>query len=161
LSKTVSETTGLLWNHSYAMGTMMAARGIQFPRFTGTELSDLIAHLYFSSFLGREGDAARGAAVFSAKGCAECHKSGKAGAPDLAAVLAQVDRSRLASAMWNHAPQMYRLMADQAPFWPKFEPGEMRDLEAYLRGLADARGTAIVIELDKRRRASQSGTVVR
>jgi hypothetical protein len=38
--------------------------------------------------------------------------------------------------MWNHAPQMHRLMAEKAPFWPKFEPGEMRDLVAYLRRLA-------------------------
>lgn len=161
LSKTVSETTGLLWNHSYAMGTMMAARNIQFPLFTVNELSDLIAHLYFSSFLGRKGDAARGAAVFSAKGCADCHKSGKGGAPDLAAVLGQVERAKLASAMWNHAPQMYRLMGDQANVWPKFEPGEMRDLEAYLRGFADARAAASAVALDKGRRTPQSGAVVR
>jgi len=138
LSKTVSETTGLLWNHSYAMGAMMAARGVPFPRFTGSELSDLIAHLYFRGYVGQEGDAARGAAVFIAKGCVACHGTGVAGAPDLAAVLPRTDRAGLASAMWNHAPQMHRLMAEKAPFWPKFEPGEMRDLAAYLRSLASA-----------------------
>jgi hypothetical protein len=31
-------------------------------------------------------------------------------------------------------------MAEKAPFWPKFEPGEMRDLVAYLRGLARPSG---------------------
>jgi cytochrome c2/cytochrome c5 len=47
LSKTASEITGLLWNHSYAMGATMAARGVPFPRFSGSELSDLVAYLYF------------------------------------------------------------------------------------------------------------------
>jgi cytochrome c551/c552 len=141
LSKTVSEITGLLWNHSYVMGETMAARGIPFPMFSGTEFPDLIAHLYFRGYVGQEGNAARGSAVFAAKGCAECHATGVAGAPDLGAVLKRTDRAALASAMWNHAPQMHRLMAEKAPFWPKFEPGEMRDLAAYLRSLTSASST--------------------
>jgi hypothetical protein len=74
--------------------------------------------------------------VFAEKGCAACHKAGVGGAPDLSALLKRTDRADLASAMWNHAPQMHRLMAEKAPFWPKFEPGEMRSLVAYLRSLA-------------------------
>jgi cytochrome c551/c552 len=136
LSKTASEITGLLWNHSYAMGATMAARGVPFPRFRGNELSDLVAYLYFRGYLGQQGDAAIGAAVFKRKGCASCHGAGIAGAPDLAVVIDRTDRPALASAMWNHAPQMHRLMAEKAPFWPKFEPGEMRDLVAYLRRVA-------------------------
>jgi len=136
LSKTASEIAGLLWNHSYAMGTEMAARGVPFPRFEDGELSDLIAYLYFRGYLGEDGDPRRGLSVFNAKGCAGCHSGGVEGAPDLAKVLPQTDRAGLASAMWNHAPQMHRLMAEKAPFWPKFEPGEMRNLVAYLRSLS-------------------------
>lgn len=142
-SKTVSEFAGLLWNHSYAMGTVMAASGVQFPHFEGNELADLIAYLYFRGYLGEEGDPKRGAAVYTSKSCAMCHESGVGGAPDLAAVIQRTDRAGLASAMWNHAPQMHRLMAERAPFWPKFEPGEMGHLVAYLRSLArpgDAKG---------------------
>ena len=146
LSKTVSETTGLLWNHSYAMGATMSARGIAFPRFAGSELSDLVAYLYFRGYLGQEGDAKQGAKVFVDKGCAGCHRTGLAGAPDLSTVLKRTDRAGLASAMWNHAPQMHRLMAEKAPFWPKFEPGEMRDLAAYLRSLVPASSTAKAVE---------------
>lgn len=135
LSKTASEITGLLWNHSYAMGEQMAARNVSFPVFEGNQLADLIAHLYFRGYLGVEGDPSRGATVFREKGCADCHQAGVGGAPDLAGVLEQTDRAALASAMWNHAPQMHRLMAEKAPFWPKFEPGEMRNLVAYLRSL--------------------------
>jgi cytochrome c2 len=142
LSKTASEIAGLLWNHSYAMGKEMAARGVPFPRFEDTELSDLIAYLYFRGYLGEDGDPKRGLAVFTAKGCAGCHGGGVEGAPDLAKVLVQTDRAGLASAMWNHAPQMHRLMAEKAPFWPKFEPGEMRNLVAYLRSVSPPSGSA-------------------
>ncbi len=135
LSKTGSEITGLLWNHSYAMVASMEARGVSFPRFEGSELSDLIAYLYFRGYLGEQGDPKRGSAVFEAKGCAGCHKTAVGGAPDLSTLLKRTDRADLASAMWNHAPQMHRLMAEKGPFWPKFEPGEMRNLVAYLRSL--------------------------
>jgi len=138
LSKTASEISGLLWNHSYAMEGEMAARGVTFPRFADNELSDLIAYLYFLGYVGGEGDAARGAVVFREKGCATCHAAGSARAPDLAEALQRTDRAGLASSMWNHAPQMHRTMAESASFWPKFEPGEMQNLAAYLRSLARA-----------------------
>ena len=32
----------------------MASRGIPFPRFEGTEMSDLIAHLYFLGYAGED-----------------------------------------------------------------------------------------------------------
>ena len=141
LSRTASEIAGLLWNHSYAMGAEMTARGIPFPRFGSTELADLIAYLYFRGYLGEKGDAKRGQAVFNAKGCAGCHAGGVGGAPDLRQSLQQTDHAGLASAMWNHAPQMHRLMAEKAPFWPKFEPGEMQNLVAYLRSLSPRPGS--------------------
>lgn len=132
LSKTASEVTGLLWNHSYEMGAAMTARGIPFPRFEDTELPDLIAYLYFLGYRGDDGDPVVGSALFVEKGCAGCH-DGEEHAPDLSASLDRSTDSDLAAAMWNHAPQMHEVMAEIAPFWPKFEPGEMRDLAAYLR----------------------------
>jgi mono/diheme cytochrome c family protein len=139
LSKTVSEITGLLWNHSTAMGAEMAARGVPFPRFERTEMSDLIAYLYFLDYIGEEGDPRQGSAVFASKGCADCHSGGVAEVPDLTKAPYRADRAGLAAAMWNHAPQMHRLMAEKSQSWPKFEPGEMRNLAAYLRSLAAPR----------------------
>ena len=138
LSKTVSEITGLLWNHSYAMHTEMTSQGIPFPHFENTELTDLIAHLYFLGYIGADGDPETGATVFAAKGCADCHQGGVEGVPDLGAASYRSDRAALAAAMWNHAPQMHNLMAEKAPFWPKFEQDEMRHLAAYLRDIARA-----------------------
>jgi len=141
LSKTVSEITGLLWNHSYAMGAEMEARGVSFPRFEGSELSDLIAYMFFLGYVGEDGDPQQGAAVFRAKGCADCHTGNVEGIPDLTGLYDRSDRAVLAAAMWNHAPQMHSLMAEASRSWPKFEPGEMRDLAAFLRSpLADRPG---------------------
>ncbi len=135
LSKSASEITGLLWNHSYAMGARMGAQGVRFPQFTGSEMADLIAHLYFKGYVGKDGDAKIGAGVFAAKGCASCHKEGSTVAPSLTDLVKRTDRAGLASAMWNHAPQMHRTMAERSTFWPKFEPGEMSNLAAYLETL--------------------------
>jgi len=132
LSRTASEIAGVLWNHSYAMGEEMSSQGIPFPRFQGTELSDLIAHLYFLSYSEADGDPRLGAEVFNARGCRECHSGSVEGVPDLTVGGPAGGRVGLAAAMWNHAPQMHELMAERAPFWPKFEPGEMRDLAAFL-----------------------------
>ena len=132
LSRTVSEITGLLWNHSYAMSAGMAAQGVSFPHFESTEFTDLIAYLYFLGFVGQEGDAAQGAVVFAAKGCSSCHQGTVEGVPDLSENQALADPVGLAAAMWNHAPQMHSLMAEKSAFWPKFESGEMRNLAAYL-----------------------------
>lgn len=136
LSKTASEISGLLWNHSYAMSSLMSDRGIPFPRFREAELSDLIAHLYFLGYAGKEGDPKAGSRVFTSKGCGECHLGNVEGVPDLTTEMERTDNVALAAAMWNHAPEMHRLMASAFPFWPKFEPGEMRDLVAYLRSRA-------------------------
>jgi cytochrome c551/c552 len=154
LSRTVAETTGLLWNHSYAMSAMMSARGVPFPRFAGGELADLIAQLYFRGYVGRDGDAGVGAEVFKAKGCAECHAPGKAGAPDLSAGIKRADRAGLASAMWNHTSRLRAAAGDQDRVWPKFEPGEMRNLTAYLQKLAGSRGTSLAPEGGAERRAA-------
>jgi len=138
--RTVSEIGGILWNHSYAMYDRMSAAGIPFPRFERTEMADLISHLYFLSFVGRQGNPRRGAAVFAEKGCAGCHGGPSGTAVALAGSKAAADPIALSAAMWNHAPEMHTLMAERAVAWPKFDAGEMEDLTAYLRTIAKPRG---------------------
>jgi len=45
------------------------------------------------------------------------------------------DPVALSASMWNHAPQMHELMAKRSAPWPKFEPGDMEDLAAFLQTL--------------------------
>ncbi|MFQ5876692.1 MAG: c-type cytochrome [Acidobacteriota bacterium] len=136
LNMTVSEIGGILWNHSYAMNDRMRALGIPFPHFERTEMADLIAYLYFLSFVSGEGDPDRGASLFRERGCATCHAGPEAEAMDLSGSELVADPIALSAAMWNHAPEMHELMAEKAVAWPKFDPGDMLHLTAYLRRIA-------------------------
>jgi mono/diheme cytochrome c family protein len=137
----VSEIAGRLWNHSARMVSAVRSRGIEFPRFEGTEMADIIAFLYYLRFYDTEGDSRRGAEVFVQKGCAVCHaRDGEATVgPDLAGTQSVLTPLGLATAMWNHAPAMYDLAQVQHTEWPVFEGNEMRDLSAYLHDVATAR----------------------
>lgn len=136
LHRTVSETSGMLWNHSYAMNDWMRSRNIPIPRFEGNEMADLISYLYFLGFVGAEGSPERGRSVFQERGCASCHEGPDISAPDLTGSKVAADPIALSAAMWNHAPEMHEIMAERAVAWPKFEPGDMKDLAAYLRKVA-------------------------
>jgi cytochrome c2 len=137
----VSEIAGQLWNHSSQMTAAMRARGISIPRFQGSEMADVIAFLYYLRFYDTGGDAEAGEAVFAEKGCASCHAvdGGSSIGPDLATSDAILAPLRLATAMWNHAPAMYRVIQLEQVDWPRFEGTEMRDLTVYLRNLAASR----------------------
>ena len=136
LRLTVAEICGILWNHSYAMQDRMRAANIPFPEFQGSELADLISYLHILGYRGREGDPSRGAEVFRAKGCAACHDEQRLEAPDLAGSHSGDDAIALSAAMWNHAPEMHRAMAEIGVAWPSFGEGDMEDLVAYLRNLS-------------------------
>jgi cytochrome c2 len=137
----VSEIAGQLWNHSSQMTAAMRARGISIPRCQGSEMADVIAFLYYLRFYDTGGDAEAGEAVFAEKGCARCHAvdGGSSIGPDLATSDAILAPLRLATAMWNHAPAMYRVIQLEQVDWPRFEGTEMRDLTVYLRNLAASR----------------------
>ena len=136
----VSEIAGELWNHTANMAVAFTVSGIDFPRFEGNELADVVAFLYYLRFSETTGDQAAGEQLFTTKGCAACHTVD--GQPHIGPTLSgsQVTASTLglATAMWAHAPQMF----DQAQLtnvdWPLFEGDEMRDLSAFLRSLASA-----------------------
>jgi len=136
MNLSVSEISAILWNHSYVMFASMRSAGISSPRFTGNEMADLISYLHFLGFFSEAGSPDRGAIVFRDRGCARCHAGPTARAIDLGSSKATADSISLATAMWNHAPEMHELMAELAVAWPKFGPGEMEDLSAYLRSLS-------------------------
>ncbi len=140
LRMTVSEIGGVLWNHSYAMNDRMRAAGIPFPHFEGSEMADLISYLYFMSYVGGEGEPATGAVIFKERGCARCHEGTGPEAVDLSSSRVVLDPIALSAAMWNHAPEMHALMAEQAVAWPKLDPGDMVHLAAYLRRIAAPSG---------------------
>lgn len=134
-----------MWNHAPAMEVKMQQAGVGRPQFEGNEMNDLLAFIRKvcegprSEYKLLPASSARGARVFQKKSCSVCHsvsgEGGKVG-PELGPkhplppTLAQ-----FAGAMWNHSPEMFRVMKAQGIARPAFENQEMADVMAYLNSL--------------------------
>ena len=132
--KTLSEISGILWDHSYKMRARMRSAGIEYPIFEGNEMADLIAFLYYYPFYREVGDVETGRKLFSQKGCVTCH-----GVKQVAEMVRQSESEEIkdyyigfATAMWNHAPTMRAMLRQKKIEWPKFYGKEMRDLVTYI-----------------------------
>jgi cytochrome c551/c552 len=134
----VTEIAGLMWNHGSEMAELMEEQKIRWPKFSGREMADLIAYLYFLNFTDKPGDPHKGQQVFAEKGCVNCHgadaKGGKY-APDLSKSKGLTSAIDMAQILWNHAPVMEERIAEKVMRWPQFTGTEMRDLYAYLHEL--------------------------
>jgi len=137
VNKGILEVAAALWSHAPTMAKEMAARGVERPTLSPTEVKDLIAYLLFIGFAGEPGDPTNGRRVFNAKGCGKCH--GRTADPDQPAPpLDPMPRPLtpigIAQAMWNHGPQMEAKLAQMQLERPAFKRGEMADLVAFLLG---------------------------
>lgn len=134
----VTEIAGLMWNHGSEMAELMKRQRIQWPKFSGKEMADLIAYLYFLKFTDKPGDAHEGKKVFTEKGCVNCHGADAMGsryAPNLSKSKGPTSAIEMAQILWNHAPVMEARIAEKVMSWPQFSGNEMRDLYAYLHSL--------------------------
>jgi cytochrome c551/c552 len=129
-----TEIAGLMWNHGSEMGKHMEGEGMKWPNFTGREMADLIAYLYFLRFEDKPGDPKEGLVVFSDKGCSSCHGERGTGGekgPDLS-FIAPSSSVDMAQIMWNHTPVMEERIIEGDIDWPNFSGKEMQDLYAFL-----------------------------
>jgi cytochrome c551/c552 len=134
LRESVTETASLMWNHGPMMLQNMKDRSIDWPRFEGNEMADLIAYLYFLDFADKPGDAKQGEGVFTARGCVNCHgQKGSGKGPDLATITHFDSPIRMIQLMWNHAQTMEDMLITQNKHWPELTGSEMRNLYAYIR----------------------------
>ncbi len=132
LVASVPTLAGVMWNHSEAMAAEFDKRGIPRITFSGQEMVDVIAYLYFVNYATVRATPARGEKLFAAK-CSACHaKGGKGAGPDLAATAHLDEPFAIIAAMWNHAPRMASELKKRDLTWPHFEPGEAADLAAFL-----------------------------
>jgi cytochrome c2 len=135
-----------MWNHAPGMFKALATKGVPFPRFEGSEMVDLESYIRITVGGGAEdrlylrpADADRGATLFRAKQCIRCHSIGSEGGkvgPDLSRAALPRRYGEIAVVMWNHAPQMEKLVAAQSIPYPSFEPQELADVLSYLNSLS-------------------------
>ncbi len=131
-----------MWSHLPRMGATMAARGIDRPRLSPEDVTNLLTFLFTAQYFDDTGDAKAGERVFTEKGCVRCHTVGGQGGavgPSLDSVKGVNSPVILAAAMWNHGPQMAERMRAAGIERPTFKGRELQDLIAYV--LATAKGT--------------------
>src|SRR5574341_2657261 len=113
----------------------MKERGITFIKFSQEEMADLVAFLYFINYFDKIGDKENGEKLFVQKRCVACHslwgKGGSVG-PDLASAPELISPADIATQMWNHVPNMEKATRERKIPWPRFEPGQMRDILEYI-----------------------------
>ena len=135
LYRSVNQVAGIMWNHGSTMWAKMKEKGIEVPKFSGKEMADLIAYLYFIRYFDKPGDPIKGPRLFSDRWCIKCHsikgEGGKVG-PDLAKVKGISSPVDLAAMMWNHVPIIYKETVKQQIPWPQFQKGEMADILGYV-----------------------------
>lgn len=121
-----------VWNHIPRMSEAMQQSRMPYPNMSSEDMAQLFAYLYVTGVTDQSGDAEHGRALFSTKGCVQCHAaSGKAPAVN---VLGRADTPLLLTqALWNHASAMTSQMRQRGMTWPSLKAGELRDLLAYIQ----------------------------
>lgn len=129
----VSTIAALMWNHSQAMNSEFSRRGVPRVTFSGGEMADIIAYLYFVNYANVRAHPDRGGVLFVDK-CSPCHNlgGGRRVGPDLQTAPGLNDPVAIMSAMWNHASGMEQELRKHGLAWPRLEPGDAADLTAFL-----------------------------
>jgi mono/diheme cytochrome c family protein len=128
-----------MWNHAPRMADRMRELRIARPTLEARESGDLVAFLFTVDYFERPGDTEAGRRLFRDKRCIVCHQAGGVGGvvgPNLDAISARATPISLATAMWNHGPQMTDVMRARGVARPTFKPGELGHLMAYVGAAA-------------------------
>ncbi len=139
-----------MWNHAPAMWSAMGAANVAIPDVDEQAAADLFAYFYSTRFFEKPADAARGKALFSARGCAGCHGIKAEVLPGAPPVSRWEDLNRpfaLTENMWNHMPRMMAAMSAKRMSWPSLSGQDLSDLLVYLRNLPDTREFAPGMEI--------------
>ncbi len=132
--KSVSEIAALMWNHGPEMADFIQAERMEWPEFSGTDMADLIAYIYFLGFEDAPGDSDGGRQVLEREGCIACHQDDDEGIAPAFDTIGQlgnpIDMVRL---MWNHAPAMEEKLLIRNEAWPSLSRADMQDIYEYLR----------------------------
>lgn len=124
-----------MWNHAPRMAQRMAELGVARPQLDSRETGDLVAFLFTLDYFDPPGNAEAGQRLFNEKRCVVCHQVGGTGGvvgPSLDALKQYGSPIYLATAMWNHGPQMVEAMKARGIARPTFKDADLRDLIAYI-----------------------------
>ena len=131
---------GFMWNHAPKMITALAKEKLPLPRFTDTEMTNLVAFLYTLNYLDPPGDPLRGEQIFTTKHCRSCHSVGGEGGsvgPRLDKYGSHVSPLFVATGLWNSGPAMAEEMRRANIPRPDLSGKDVRDIVAFIRAQAN------------------------
>jgi cytochrome c2 len=103
------DVAAAMWNHLPRMRKAMLERGVEWPRFTPQELSNVIGFLFTAQDHEVRGDPGVGAGLFVSRGCERCHAAERQDrrlGPSLDELKRSLSPMLLVAAMWNHSVRM-------------------------------------------------------
>jgi len=124
-----------MWNHLQRMTAKMQELGITRPKLDAREAADLVGFLFTLNYFDSPGNAEAGRKLFTEKRCILCHTYRGVGGvvgPNLDHLSQFRSPIYVASAMWNHGPQMAEKMKEKGIERPTFTGTDLRDLIAFL-----------------------------
>ena len=137
-----------VWNHLPRMTARMQQMGIARAKLDAREAGDLTAYLYTLHYFDKPGRADVGKRLFTDKKCVACHQvEGRGGTigPSVDVFKRFSSPLYVASAMWNHGPQMAEAMKAQGVERPRLTAEELRDLVAFLSPATGGRGGPVQV----------------
>lgn len=133
---TIGQLAGLMWNHFPEMSREMEKENIKIPELSAKDIANITAYLFSIRYFDRVGDRAAGKTIFQEKRCNICHDiskdgSGKKEGPNLASLKGRVSPIYMATALWNHGPQMIARMKEKNIKWQKITDKELINIMEY------------------------------
>jgi len=133
-----------MWLHSYYMRKAGVRMGIEWPKFSGGEINDLLAFIVSGDrnsdsppeFLS-PGSPQAGERLIATYDCNKCHSikgKGENKAPDLGSILtdSKMDVYLILEAFWNHSPKMWETLKKKDKKTPQISTDDLADIVAYL-----------------------------
>jgi mono/diheme cytochrome c family protein len=140
------------------MAERMQQVGVPRPKLEDQEARDLVGFLYTLNYFDPPGNREAGRKLFADKKCVVCHQIGGSGGavgPALDSYVHFASPIYVATALWNHGPQMAEVMKRQGVERPAFVGSELRDLIAYIAPMSSGPSQGPVYALPGRPEAGR------
>ena len=137
--KSIYQLVGGFWNHSPKMMETLTKQKGKIPKFKPGEIENLFTFIYYLNYFDEPGDSESGKSVFDEKKCSQCHSVGALGgifAPSFNPFGGVMSPILIAQRMWNHAPNMRKMLLSSGISAPVLSGKEVTDLLTFIRSVA-------------------------
>ena len=125
-----------MWNHFPKMGKEMEKEKVPIPELSAKDMVSITAYLFSVRYFDPPGDKEKGKRLFDERKCNHCHTIGGIAketiGPNLSALRGKVSPILLATAVWNHGPNMFKRMKEENIPWVRATTQDVVNIMEYL-----------------------------